>query len=46
MLLRLPPETPWQDISDQFGVPVPTLSSFYRRNCIPYLKKLKVKMTA
>lgn len=40
ILLRLPPETPWKVISARFGVPIPTLSSFYRRNCIPYLQKL------
>lgn len=40
MLLRLPPETPWKEISAQFGVPLPTLSCFYRRKCIPYLQQL------
>ncbi len=44
ILLRLAPETPWKAISDQFGVPVPTLSSFYRRHCLPYLKKRALKM--
>ncbi|MDX2231589.1 MAG: hypothetical protein NW220_18270 [Leptolyngbyaceae cyanobacterium bins.349] len=39
ILLRLPPETPWKEISAQFGVSIPTLSSFYRRNCIPYSRK-------
>ncbi len=40
ILLRLPPETPWKEISTQFGVSIPTLSSFYRRHCIPYLRTL------
>ena len=40
ILLRLPPETPWKEISSQFQVSIPTLSSFYRRNCMPYLRKL------
>ncbi|MDX2243144.1 MAG: sigma-70 family RNA polymerase sigma factor [Leptolyngbyaceae cyanobacterium bins.302] len=44
ILLRLPPETPWKDISAQYGVPIPTLNSFYRRNCIPYLQKLAASM--
>lgn len=40
ILLRLPPETPWKEISDRVGVSIPTLSSFYRRNCIPYLQAI------
>ncbi|MDX2230566.1 MAG: sigma-70 family RNA polymerase sigma factor [Leptolyngbyaceae cyanobacterium bins.349] len=39
ILLRLPPETPWKEMSEHLGVPIPTLSSFYRRHCIPYLRR-------
>jgi hypothetical protein len=39
ILLRLPAETPWKQISAQFQVAVPTLSSFYRRNCLPPLRQ-------
>lgn len=44
MLLRLPPETPWKEISAQFDIPVPSLSSFYQRKCIPYLQQLAQQM--
>lgn len=40
ILLRLPPETPWKEISARFGIPIPTLSGFYQRHCIPYLHQL------
>jgi hypothetical protein len=39
ILRRLPPETSWKGISDEFGVAVPTLSSFYQRQCLPRLRK-------
>jgi hypothetical protein len=36
---RLPPETPWKEISDQLNVPIPTLSTFYQRKCLPLLQR-------
>jgi hypothetical protein len=37
LLRRLPPETPWKELSQEFGVAIPTLSSFYQRECLPRL---------
>ncbi|TAE60956.1 MAG: sigma-70 family RNA polymerase sigma factor [Nostocales cyanobacterium] len=34
---RLPPETSWIDLSQEFNIPVPTLSNFYQRQCFPRL---------
>jgi DNA-directed RNA polymerase specialized sigma24 family protein len=34
---RLPPETPWEDLSLKFGVGISTLSNFYQRECFPRL---------
>ena len=39
ILERLPPETSWETMSAQFGISVSTLSSFYRRQCIPRLRQ-------
>jgi hypothetical protein len=39
LLQRLPPETSWEALATQFGVSVSTLNSFYRRQCIPRLRK-------
>jgi hypothetical protein len=39
ILRRLPPETKWQALAKEFGVVVPTLSSFYRRECKPRLQQ-------
>ncbi|HIK18431.1 MAG TPA: sigma-70 family RNA polymerase sigma factor [Leptolyngbyaceae cyanobacterium M33_DOE_097] len=39
ILRRLPPETSWKDLSTEFGLPIPTLSSFYQRKCLPRLRK-------
>ncbi|UBF23748.1 sigma-70 family RNA polymerase sigma factor [Kovacikia minuta CCNUW1] len=39
ILRRLPPETSWKALSEEFGVAVPTLSSFYQRQCLPRLRK-------
>lgn len=36
---RLPPRTHWKDLSVEFGLPVSTLDSFYRRQCLPRLRK-------
>lgn len=38
ILRRLPPEVSWQDLADEFGVSVSTLSSFYQRHCMPRLR--------
>ncbi|MGI0497849.1 sigma-70 family RNA polymerase sigma factor [Limnospira platensis CENA597] len=39
ILRRLPPETTWEDLSAELGLPVSTLSSFYQRKCLPQLRK-------
>ncbi|MGC9525725.1 MAG: sigma-70 family RNA polymerase sigma factor [Limnospira sp.] len=39
ILRRLPPETSWEAIAAQVGLPFTTLSSFYHRNCVPHLRK-------
>lgn len=39
ILRRLPPETSWQQLSQEFGLSISTLSSFYRRQCLPRLRK-------
>jgi hypothetical protein len=40
ILKRLPPESNWQILSQEFSLPISTLSSFYQRKCIPLLKEL------
>ena len=35
----------WQDLSDEFDIPVPTLSSFYRRCLSRFAPKLKVYLS-
>lgn len=39
ILKRLPPEASWKDLSKEFGLQIPTLSSFYQRQCLPRLRK-------
>lgn len=39
LLLRLPPETPWKEISARFNEKIPTLAAFYQRQCLPRLRK-------
>ncbi len=39
ILKRLPPEVCWKDLSEEFGLSIPTLSSFYQRQCLPRLRK-------
>jgi hypothetical protein len=39
ILRRLPPETGWKELSEEFGLSVSTLSSFYQRQCMPRLRK-------
>lgn len=38
LLQRLPPEASWETLAAKFGISVSTLSSFYRRQCIPRLR--------
>lgn len=38
ILRRLPPETQWQVLEQEFGVSYKTLESFYRRQCRPRLR--------
>ncbi|MEH1943227.1 MAG: sigma-70 family RNA polymerase sigma factor [Nostoc sp.] len=39
ILRRLPPEVSWKELSEEFGLSIPTLSSFYQRQCLPRLRK-------
>ena len=39
LLQRLPPETSWKTLAAEFGLSISTLTSFYRRQCIPRLRK-------
>ncbi len=39
ILRRLPPETSWRELSQEFGLTISTLSSFYQRQCLPRLRK-------
>ena len=38
ILRRLPPETPWKELSKEYGISVGTLSSFYQRQCLKRLR--------
>jgi hypothetical protein len=39
LLKRLPPETSWKTLAAEFDLSISTLTSFYRRQCIPRLRK-------
>jgi DNA-directed RNA polymerase specialized sigma24 family protein len=39
ILKRLPPEVSWKQLAAEFKLAVPTLSSFYQRQCLPRLRK-------
>jgi hypothetical protein len=39
ILRRLPPETRWEDLAQELGVTISTLSAFYQRKCWPLLRK-------
>lgn len=39
ILKRLPPEVSWRELSEEFDLSIPTLSSFYQRQCLPRLRK-------
>jgi hypothetical protein len=43
ILKRLPPETSWKELANEFGLTVSTLSSFYQRQCLPRLRKFAEK---
>lgn len=38
IIKRLPPETSWKELSQDYGLPMGTLSSFYNRQCKPRLR--------
>jgi hypothetical protein len=38
ILRRLPPETSWKNLAEEFGLSISTLSSFYQRQCLPRLR--------
>ncbi len=38
ILKRLPPETPWKALSQEYQISVGTLSSFYQRQCLERLR--------
>jgi hypothetical protein len=39
ILHRLPPETSWKNLSETLGISIPTLASFYQRQCLPRLRE-------
>jgi len=39
ILRRLPPETPWKDLAQEFNIDKNTLSRFYSRQCLPRLRE-------
>ena len=39
ILKRLPPETSWKKLAEEYGVAAGTLSSFYQRKCKPLLRE-------
>ena len=39
ILKRLPPETPWKTLAEEYKVSAGTLSSFYQRKCKPLLRE-------
>ena len=43
ILQRLPPEKSWKAISEELNISISTLSSFYRRHCLPALRKFGQK---
>lgn len=42
ILKRLPAEVSWRELSEEFGLSIPTLSSFYQRQCLPRLRKFAI----
>ena len=43
LLRRLPPETPWKTIAQEFNLPLSTASNFYKRECLPRLRKFAIQ---
>lgn len=43
ILRRLPPETPWKTIAQEFNLPSSTAPNFYKRECLPRLRKFALK---
>jgi hypothetical protein len=39
IIRRLPPEVSWKELSEEFGLSIGTLSSFYKLQCLPRLRK-------
>jgi DNA-directed RNA polymerase specialized sigma24 family protein len=39
LILRRLSQTRWDELSAEFGIPIPTLSSFYRRQCLSRLQE-------
>lgn len=39
ILRRLPPETQWKDLAQEWGLSIATLSGFYEKKCRPRLKE-------
>ena len=39
ILKRLPPETPWKTLAEEYKISAGTLSSFYQRKCKPLLRE-------
>ena len=43
ILRRLPPATPWPQLSADFGVSITTLSRFYQQHCLCHLRRFKYR---
>jgi hypothetical protein len=43
ILRRLPPETSWKNIADEFKLPPSTAPNFYKRECLPRLRNFAKK---
>jgi hypothetical protein len=43
ILRRLPPETSWKDIAQEFNLPLSTAPNFYKRECLPRLRNFARK---
>lgn len=43
ILRRLPPEISWKDIALEFNLPLSTAPNFYRRECLPMLRRFAHK---
>ncbi|HBE18181.1 MAG TPA: hypothetical protein DEG17_16435 [Cyanobacteria bacterium UBA11149] len=39
ILRRLPPETAWKSLAEEFDCSISTLANFYQRQCLPRLRK-------